>query len=580
MSDVTVIDSEISRLEGICAISRCSHSQGEFISNVFCRMKSNGKGRVILNLRQLNDCVLYEHFKMEHLDFVTDLVYDDDWFCSIDLKDAYFALPIDSSCWKYLRFYWNNQLWEYRVLVFGLSSAPRVFTRLCKPILAWIRGHLGIRCSMYIDDLIIMEQSKSKLMKSVSEIYNLLVGLGFQINHEKSVLKPTQTIKHLGFDIDSTKLTIGLPVDKCVDIEEKCNNIITYNGTLSIRTIASFLGSARAFTKGTKWGRLFVTALDREKVKALVKSGGAYDRNILISSSTINNISWWLKDEKNIPHFFGHLDFELKLFSDASLQGWGGHDNKSSTGGRWSVEERKHSINWLELLAAFFTLKSFAKELSNCNIILYIDNKCAVHYVNNQGGVVRQLDNLAQEVWQWCKIRNIWIKAVHIPGVSNVTADNRSRKFNDNIEWCLNKDLFDHIVQKWGPPSVDLFASRVNHQIDTYVSLGKEPDSIAVDAFSLSWKAFPLCYAFPPFNLIGKVLSKCRYDKAQLLLVVPNWTTQHWYPILKDLLVIEEENPMILHSSPKTITLPYKDDSVHPIWHRLNLMCCRLDGNL
>lgn len=170
--------------------------------------------------------------------------------------------------------------------------------------------------------------------------------------------------------------------------------------------------------------------------------------------------------------------------------------------------------------------------------------------------------------------------ARHIPGVSNVTADSRSRKFNDNIEWCLNKECFATITQKWGLPDIDLFASRISHQLAKYVAIEKDPEAIAIDAFSLNWHGFELCYAFPPFNLIGKTLKKCREDKAQLVIIVPNWTTQHWYPLMTNMLVSDRENPLFLSRSPNTIYLPYKVNLRHPIWQRLNLICCRLDGNI
>lgn len=130
-----------------------------------------------------------------------------------------------------------------------------------------------------------------------------------------------------------------------------------------------------------------------------------------------------------------------------------------------------------------------------------------------------------------------------------------------------------------GPPSVDLFASRLNHKAKCYVSLEPDPCAIAVDAFSIDWSKFESCYAFPPFNMIGKVLPKCVQDKVNLTLVVPNWHTQHWFPLLFDLKIDVTDNPLTLPVSTSSVMLPYKTDVIHPIWHRLNLMCFRINGN-
>jgi hypothetical protein len=155
-------------------VYKCAHEVGEFITHIFARKKANGKCRVILNLKPLNHFLVHEHFKMEHVDFVCDLVQENDWFGSIDLSDAYFAVSIHMSHWKYLKFFWNNELHQYKVRAFGLSVAPRIFTRVFKAVLANLRGKHGIRCSIYIDDLIVMSQSKSSLVNELTIVANLL----------------------------------------------------------------------------------------------------------------------------------------------------------------------------------------------------------------------------------------------------------------------------------------------------------------------------------------------------------------------------------------------------------------------
>ena len=84
--------------------------------------------------------------------------------------------------------------------------------------------------------------------------------------------------------------------------------------------------------------------------------------------------------------------------------------------GRWSDTEKAHSINWLELKATFFALKVYAYRNKNCSIVLNLDNNFAISHIKNQGGVVSSLNILAYEIWCWCKTRNIWINARHIPG--------------------------------------------------------------------------------------------------------------------------------------------------------------------
>ena len=70
---------------------------------------------------------------------------------------------------------------------------------------------------------------------------------------------------------------------------------------------------------------------------------------------------------------------------------------------------------------------------------------------------------------------NIWVSAVHVPGTENIEADRQSRIFYEHTEWSLEDTTFNQICKKFFTPSIDLFASRVNHKVDSYVSLHPDP---------------------------------------------------------------------------------------------------------
>ena len=159
---------EIESLLAIGAISRCNHSHGEFISHIFARPKRDSmKLRVILNLKYFNKHVAYNHFKMEHLDSVINLIQEENFFASLDLSDAYFSIPIAECDKKYLRFIWNGELYQYEVLCFGLATAPRVFTKCTKPIIAHLRK-MGFKISIYIDDMIIIHEDPHTLSSNLT----------------------------------------------------------------------------------------------------------------------------------------------------------------------------------------------------------------------------------------------------------------------------------------------------------------------------------------------------------------------------------------------------------------------------
>ena len=151
-SEEAVIDLEVKKLLSKSVIEPTRHSHGEIISDVFVRVKKDGGHRMILNLKNLNQYANKLHFKMDTLNTIIKLVEKDCFMASIDLKDAYYSVPIAKSHRKYLRFFWREQLYQFTCLPNGLSCGPRKFTKLLKPALTelHLKGHIS---SGYIDDL-------------------------------------------------------------------------------------------------------------------------------------------------------------------------------------------------------------------------------------------------------------------------------------------------------------------------------------------------------------------------------------------------------------------------------------------
>ncbi|CAA9999089.1 unnamed protein product, partial [Nesidiocoris tenuis] len=100
--------------------------------------------------------------------------------------------------------------------------------------------------------------------------------------------------------------------------------------------------------------------------------------------------------------------FDLEIFSDASLHGWGIFCNGESTRGWWTSKQRVCHINYLELYAIFLGLQCFAKNLKDISILIRTDNTTALAYINRMSSVQHELlNNLAREIWTWCESRNL-----------------------------------------------------------------------------------------------------------------------------------------------------------------------------
>ena len=84
---------------------------------------------MILNLKALNSCLVYEHLKMEGINRAIELITRVCFFASVDLEKAYFSVPIAEIHKKYLRFKFKDQTFEYFCLQNGVSVAPRLYTK-------------------------------------------------------------------------------------------------------------------------------------------------------------------------------------------------------------------------------------------------------------------------------------------------------------------------------------------------------------------------------------------------------------------------------------------------------------------
>ena len=135
---------------------------------------------------------------------------------------------------------------------------------------------------------------------------------------------------------------------------------------------------------------------------------------------------------------------------------------------------------------------------------------------------------------------------------------------HDNTEWRLHPLLFEKICKTYGRPEIDLFASRLNKQLPKYCSWKPDPGAWAVDAMAVDWSDCYF-YAFPPFNMIGRVLQKIEFEHATGILIVPYWPTQHWFSKFTQLcinvpsiLFSREATPPLSHPWRDTVELPQK----------------------
>ena len=173
-----IISKEVANLLQKAVIVETSHEPGDFISSIFVRPKKDGFHRMILNLKNLNEHVQYNHFKTDTLQSVISLMTPNCFMASVDRKDADYSVPIAAAHQKYLKFEWVCKLYQFTCFPNGLAFLPRKFTKLMKPAYAVLRqlGHIN---SPYIDDSYLQGGSYEECLANVLDTLKMFLSLGF-----------------------------------------------------------------------------------------------------------------------------------------------------------------------------------------------------------------------------------------------------------------------------------------------------------------------------------------------------------------------------------------------------------------
>ena len=316
---------------------------------------------------------------------VADLLVKDDWMIKIDLKDAYYCVPIAETHRKFFQFRWKGELYEYQVLPFGLASAPRTFTKLLKPVMGLLR-RMGLKVIIYLDDLFLCNREKLALQQDRDTVIWLLQSLGFVLNWEKSELMPTQTLDFLGLMVDSRKMSLWLPERKMEEIKGHCAQLLN-SKEAPVRELAQLVGKLTSTVRAVLPAPLHYRHLQMAKTKALLKGGQSYETQVSMSEGAQEELRWWIESLSwvNGKRLIAPSP-DLVMTTDASGKGWGAVCQGETTQGVWGKEETSKHINLLDLRAARFAIMAFAKGQKDLHIHVKSDNSTKVAQINKMGG--------------------------------------------------------------------------------------------------------------------------------------------------------------------------------------------------
>ena len=193
-SNKILLRPEIQKLLDLGILKSCEVSNfSRYYENyIFPRLKPNGKVRIIFDMKSLNEKLTFKTFKNMKISDLYPYFHDNFYACRLDLSNAYYHLSIAESCKKYLAFKFDNKVYTWNAMPFGLSEAPYLFSKVMECVVTNLRIKFNLIIMFYLDDILILDKTYESCKRAIQIAIDFIVSLGMCINLENSISDPVQ----------------------------------------------------------------------------------------------------------------------------------------------------------------------------------------------------------------------------------------------------------------------------------------------------------------------------------------------------------------------------------------------------
>lgn len=516
------------------------------------------KDRVCWNGRAINHCMDPPSFKLEHAPKAAAMMKPGDFMFTVDMKSGYHQIPLKPSFRRLCCFQWRDRVYRWRVLPFGLSSAPRAYTKLSRCLLAYWRSK-GIRVSNYIDDFIFFAATLEEALALRDRVLLDMTRFGWHVSLTKSKLHPAQRVIYLGFEFCSVPMCMTrVPASKIQSLHAKLGRAVGRHQAGSMFSgfdVARLAGTLQSMKFAVSPVGLFTRALYRWLAALPKDPAGHFIFSVrrYLSRAAALELQFW---QTQLAAWNGATlrpgTFSRVLYTDASGLGWGGlvHRVLNRQEEPTAVMAARHwediaSVDSVltELQGLHDALQAFAHTLAGTQVLHRTDSVSTYWVVANAGSRrSERLCWLARRIWFLCLQHHISLASEYVGKdvIIRRGADLLSR-WQDDSDCSLRPDIFAELWHTVGPLDVDRFASASNVQANPstgrpllFTSRFLEKGSLGMDALAASWRGVRN-YAFPPPAVLDRVVQLIADQAADTLLICPRWPSQSWWPMLQSL---------------------------------------------
>jgi transposase InsO family protein len=214
-------------------------SRSGWQSPILLVKKPDGSIRFVIDFRGLNQVSKWSGGRIPLIADTLDALHDAEFYSSLDLASGYWQLAMAEKDREKTAFLTHEGLFEFRVLPFGLKSAPFSFQRAMDKVLAGIQPKL---CHVYLDDIITHASSWGKHMDGLEKVFQRISEAGMFCQPKKCHFGKRE-LKYLGFLISKS----GIKMDPAKI--EAVKNIATPKNKTSLLTFLGMTGHYRRFVR-------------------------------------------------------------------------------------------------------------------------------------------------------------------------------------------------------------------------------------------------------------------------------------------------------------------------------------------
>lgn len=375
--------------------------------------------------------------------------------------------------------------------------------------------------------------------------------LGLEIHKTKGAAVGTQSLDLLGFTIHASRCLLLLRPDRLRGVVGSAVSLRRHASThcrwITLHALQRLCGTAVSTSPAVPDARFHLHAL-----YACFPRGPRRGMRQL-STRALADLEWWcgLATSPDVGRALRQHPVRGELTTDACGYGWGGLLGRLVPArGFFSRVDQAAHINVQEMRAMLYKLQTFPRLRGPGVSRFRLDSMVSVHVLNSMRSRSPALMDVARDLHAELHRRQLRAEGYWLSTVGNAHADRLSRD-RDSSDWSLRRSVLLVLHSRWGPLTIDRFATLLNMHLPRFNCAVANPGAEALDAYKQHWGGQEHNYINPPLSQAALAISKVAADGVSAVLVLPVWPAQPWWSRVTRLaqaaVILPDRAPLFTH---------------------------------